>query len=403
MPHQSLQFRIIISIGCQRAPSPCSNSMPATFLLDAPGVRPTELDANAHFCSSSPRPFCVVKRGGGRLKSQTASQSNAQYKLRNNASRFRKGPTCVWLGFAPGPTPSCLIHRKSRGLRNRSIFLTMLFCAATAATCFGVSTYKDSGRLSFTKKETAVKATTSTASHESFQPQPTKITNIAVVIGSAVSNFEVSSHFGPPWEEVLSHINRRLSWLDYDINLITVRVDSLMKDPTNVLKDVSMVVAVGIKDNEAAEKVVEAINSVPSVQTLVSYDSAQPLLTATRMNDLALRDTSQWTMLQRFFDPSGFAAVKKYRAAVDMAVDLFQRKTSDDFLFSFLVLINEAVRPIPDVTNSTKRQDAGLPELKCMIGHCGSEILSCMIDSTCRMALSCLNSCAFNDQVRQTT
>jgi hypothetical protein len=246
--------------------------------------------------------------------------------------------------------------------------------------------------------EKTVKATTATGRPESFQPQSTKITNVAVIIESSAN--AVASHFGPPWVEVMSHINRRLSWLDYDINLITVRADSLIKDPNNVLKDVSMVVAVGIKDNEAAERVVEATNAVHSVQTLVSYDSAQPLLEATRMNDLKLRDASQWTQrLQRFLDPSGFAAVRKYRVAVDMAIDLFQRKTSDDFLFSFLVLINEAIRPIPDVTNSTKRQDAGLPELKCMIGHCGGEIFSCMMDSTCRTALSCLNSCAFNDQV----
>jgi hypothetical protein len=330
------------------------------------------------------------------LKARTASRNNAPH---NSASRFRKGPTCIWQGFARGPAPSCLIHRKpetTQRRRNRNIFLTVLFCTATAAACFGISTYKGSRPLSVTRKETtAVKAI---ASHESFHPQSTKPTNVVVIIESSAN--AAASHFGPPWEEVLSHINRRVSWLDHDINLITVRADSLIKDPTNVLKDVSMVVAVGIKDNEAAERVVEATNSVPSVQTLVSYDSAQPLLEATGMNNLALRDASQWTQrLQRFFDPSGFAAVKKYRVAVDMATDLFQRKTSDDFLFSFLVLINEAIRPIPDVTNSTKRQDAGLPELKCMIGHCGSEIFSCMTDSTCRTALSCLNSCAFNDQV----
>jgi hypothetical protein len=44
--------------------------------------------------------------------------------------------------------------------------------------------------------------------------------------------------------------------------------------------------------------------------------------------------------------------------------ELFERNSSDDFLFVFLVLINQYVREVPLVANSTKSQKAGLEELK---------------------------------------
>jgi len=90
---------------------------------------------------------------------------------------------------------------------------------------------------------------------------------------------------------------------------------------------------------------------------------------------------------------------KRHAKAFEAIHDLYHRRTSDDLVLSFLVLVNEAVRPVPEVANSTKRADAGMAELECMVSKCGKEIFQCLFDASCRTALNCLNACTFNDQV----
>ena len=41
-----------------------------------------------------------------------------------------------------------------------------------------------------------------------------------------------------------------------------------------------------------------------------------------------------------------------------------------------------------------------LKSLYCMVSHCGSQILGCVNDPTCKAGLDCLQACSFNDQVR---
>ncbi len=49
------------------------------------------------------------------------------------------------------------------------------------------------------------------------------------------------------------------------------------------------------------------------------------------------------------------------------------------------------------MASTTKGGD--LDSLRCMITNCGRQIWTCVSDGTCRAGLSCLNGCAFNDQV----
>ncbi len=77
--------------------------------------------------------------------------------------------------------------------------------------------------------------------------------------------------------------------------------------------------------------------------------------------------------------------------------ELLGRRNSDDFLFIFLVLINEFVRPVPEVSQTTKGFD--LPSLYCMIKNCGTQVLDCVNNPTCKAGLDCLQACSFNDQV----
>ncbi|PNH05728.1 hypothetical protein TSOC_007988 [Tetrabaena socialis] len=78
---------------------------------------------------------------------------------------------------------------------------------------------------------------------------------------------------------------------------------------------------------------------------------------------------------------------------------LLGRHDSDNFLFVYLVLINQYVTAVPQVADTTKGFD--LKSLACMIANCGSKIMGCVQDATCKSALDCLNSCTFNDQVCQ--
>jgi hypothetical protein len=52
---------------------------------------------------------------------------------------------------------------------------------------------------------------------------------------------------------------------------------------------------------------------------------------------------------------------------------------------------------VPAVSATTK--GGGLDALSCMVMNCGRQIWDCVSDGTCRAGLSCLNGCAFNDQV----
>lgn len=53
---------------------------------------------------------------------------------------------------------------------------------------------------------------------------------------------------------------------------------------------------------------------------------------------------------------------------------------------------------VAQIADTTKGFDLG--SLVCMIRYCGKDIVGCVNDPTCKAALDCLNSCAFNDQVR---
>lgn len=366
--------------------------------------RTSDVDVSPNFrVPSSRRSFGTLSRSDGYPRRSRIAMRNAHRKWSRASLQLREGQTIGAVTIGPFPTFGLLHQRSSKVFETQKskvkhgVFFALFFCVATAAVAFvGIKTASHMHMGASRARSVASSRISSfnTQATTSSLGSPQSTINVAVI--TEVDANQVVSHFGPPWEDVLLHIKRRLSWLDYDINLIAVSAEKVINDPKTVLHNIPMAIAIGIKNKAVAEKLARATSSV---STLVSYDSAPSLHAATRMNAHSLHSDSTWEVLKRIFRPKEFAELEKYRAAVNMATDLFERRTSDDFLFSFLVLINEAIRPIPDVTNSTKRQDAGVPELKCMIGHCSREIFACLADSTCRTALSCLNSCGFNDQV----
>jgi hypothetical protein len=89
-------------------------------------------------------------------------------------------------------------------------------------------------------------------------------------------------------------------------------------------------------------------------------------------------------------------------AALDTAEELFSRSSSDDLLFSLLVLINQGGRRVDAVAVSTTSAESNGPAaLGCMVTKCGREVFGCLADASCRAALGCLDACRLNDQVRR--
>lgn len=213
-----------------------------------------------------------------------------------------------------------------------------------------------------------------------------------------VAPLNEASPFGnhTPWGDVLPHIAQRLFWTDASVHLETMDVTDVIKVGRNPLS-ADIAVVVGVQSEADADAIAHALRRIP---TTVAFDSSPLLVGTTRIAGVSIT-SERHGVLERIAEAVWPAARQRaqHAAAIQTARELYSRGTSDDFLFSFLILINEAVRLVPEVANSTKRTDAGMKELTCMVSKCGAEISSCISDTTCRTALDCLNGCAFNDQV----
>ena len=61
-----------------------------------------------------------------------------------------------------------------------------------------------------------------------------------------------------------------------------------------------------------------------------------------------------------------------------------------------LALVNACVKPVAPLQSL---RAAGVDSLVCMLSNCGQQIAACLLDESCRAALTCLNSCGPTDQV----
>lgn len=210
---------------------------------------------------------------------------------------------------------------------------------------------------------------------------------------------------------------RRLAWTDPSFELVPYDTAELASSEAsnagNSKKDVfsgisgsDIVMAMGVHD---AAHTAAALSYLQSARNALALDSAPSLEAVARVNGRNLpiapgaKDSgglhSLWAAIQAKISAAAHAE-QQHVKALNAVRDLYLRRTSDDLVFSFLVFINEAVRAVPAVANSTKQANVGLPELQCMVTKCGGEIFGCLADATCRTALDCLNGCSYNDQVR---
>ncbi|EFN53021.1 hypothetical protein CHLNCDRAFT_26298, partial [Chlorella variabilis] len=205
------------------------------------------------------------------------------------------------------------------------------------------------------------------------------------------------------WREVLEHTAQRLAWTDpafhlllHDSAPLASAADDSQATLLADLKSSQAAVAIGVADEAAAAALASLLAAVP---TAVALGSAQALQRAARLDGRALSSGGDAAgvagLLRRLFPDKQAAADEQVAHTV---AELYQRTSSDDFLFIFLVLANSYIKEVPAVAMSFKQKNAGVEELKCMLGKCGGQIFRCVTDATCKTALDCLQGCEFNDQ-----
>ena len=298
--------------------------------------------------------------------------------------------------------------------KNTLLVMSTLFLAVTSSAFFFPSTNTSSSFLSSFSPPLKIKNTLYDTPYTNNGRRGSLFTRASVDRGppfiqgevdvriAVVAPLQEISPLGPNWGTVLPHIAERLTWSDSGLQMRIVDANNIENKETFV--GVNAVVALGIKNEALAQKILSTASDIGTFTALGSVDT---LTNAARIAGVPIdtKDSSKLSgisgiiaSIQAFFLPSARTAQRQSYAFATMR-ELYSRHTSDDLLFSFLVLVNEAERPVGAVSNSTKRTDAGIDELKCMVSNCGTEMFNCFTDSTCRTALDCMNECAFNDQV----
>eukprot|EP00878_Enallax_costatus_P027242 GHUV01029305.1.p1 GENE.GHUV01029305.1~~GHUV01029305.1.p1 ORF type:complete len:554 (+),score=141.83 GHUV01029305.1:251-1663(+) len=229
----------------------------------------------------------------------------------------------------------------------------------------------------------------------------------AIHMYAVVDDTVVSPYKGATWGQVINHMAQRLQWSDqrFILNVITQQQlkndKSVREDLLQALGTTSsssraspMFVGIAISDPGVASYLRSATSALP---TVLFWDSGEDMDRSSRVDGFAPATASPLAqMLAQYVGFSGEARSARVMKTLD---SLWSRRTSDDLLFIWLVLLNEYVTPVPSVADTTKGTD--LKSLYCMIKNCGQKIVDCVTDTTCKKGLDCLDGCAFNDQVCQ--
>eukprot|EP00850_Spirogloea_muscicola_P018166 SM000163S02334 [mRNA] locus=s163:300101:303983:- [translate_table: standard] len=215
---------------------------------------------------------------------------------------------------------------------------------------------------------------------------------VAVVDSESHSPFQ--GH--PGWQEVMQHMARRLHWIEPSLEMLVYEdhvatSQSPAEDFDTALKQADILVGVGVKDVAA---VTALAPYTATISTVVLFDCSDQMAALTKLGDTYPR---RWTAVQKIAASLGlWSNGNKALKALTTVSDAWARSNADDIWFSVLFLINEYVTEVPMLKNMRAKD---FDTLQCMVGNCGSEIGACMLDSTCRKALTCLTSCGPTDQV----
>lgn len=196
------------------------------------------------------------------------------------------------------------------------------------------------------------------------------------------------------WREVLDHMNTRLSYEDPALRFDVV--DLSRGGDLEQLAASKVVYALNVQTDNQVEAVLQAVSPLSS---FVALNSSKLLESRNTLHISAAPTSGFLSNVGRVLGEAFGGGQAASQNVLSTIKELYHRQSADDLLFSFLVYFNAVTKPVQSIVNSTKRSDAGLNELVCMVKNCGREILNCVTDDTCSKGLACLNTCAFNDQV----
>ena len=205
---------------------------------------------------------------------------------------------------------------------------------------------------------------------------------------------------GATWGQVLQLMARRLRAVDESYVLHAVDSEALGggEDLAGALGGARIVLAWNVQ-GRGADVLSGALagGAGSRAEAVVSFDSADGLWEHTRLRgyrpprpEAQERESSAarwWRRLRH----------KEEADVFDLAVDLWQRRSSDDLLYNVMLLGHTFAKPVPLVGMAL--QQADLQAVQCMCGNCWKEVVDCIQDPTCKAALDCLDKCAANDQV----
>ncbi|KAG2453105.1 hypothetical protein HYH02_002436 [Chlamydomonas schloesseri] len=238
------------------------------------------------------------------------------------------------------------------------------------------------------------------ADHGSFEWRENAAVRVVSIVSDAASPYRTS------WDALAEHTAQRLEWTDpsYQMMVFPQQLLGSSPDVQQAFLDAlgagaHMVVGLDVTDAAAAAFLQSArvASSLPGIVLFVRGVEALGRQLTRLPGGLRPQEPESWrTQLARklTWTPDGAGM-----AVWDTVQLLLGRHDSDNFLFVFLVLVNQYVTAVPQVADTTKGFD--FQSIICMIKNCGSKVVGCVQDPTCKSALDCLNSCTFNDQVCQ--
>jgi hypothetical protein len=233
---------------------------------------------------------------------------------------------------------------------------------------------------------------------ESTTPPPS--VDILIVFGDRPSGFSdrglasrVEGNQNPiptSWEQVLLHLGEKVNWEAKESGRwdIAWRVDtesSFLHTP----KPADIILGFGLEDPKWSAVALHELQDVPRV--VMFFDCVKFVDGLAQVG--AYRPTSVTSQLQAWFLPG---QTRKDKDTYSLCQQLFGRRTTEDLLYSILVLINAFFVPLPFVDKTMK---SDLPQQREIIKTCQKQLVACAKSPECRKTLQCLLRCAQNDQV----
>lgn len=287
--------------------------------------------------------------------SQNSSETRKIYHLKNR----RISRTYNYAPFPATPETSGLFkRRKQRRNRGRKTLFVYLALVTAAASMLGLTTMKNRSTNHIPGAFADLQAATEGSGSAGI--------NIALIAPLR----RASTIHAVPLGEVFSHISQRLEWTNATFHMSPIDIDEISAHQ-NYIESADMVLVTGVDSmNDLLTAIASGASNFIALDGAPNYSSYNKLQGSTKLT-----------------------------AILEAVEELYQRATSDDLLFAILILINESLTTIPEVSSSTKAQQGDLSTLLCMVTNCGSKIVNCLLDKSCRTALGCLNNCKYNDQV----